>query len=177
MKEPLVPKETRRLDLLPGSPLREWFDQGGSPLAPNLPVVPAGRNLSAENIQDRSFHRLTKQLLFYHLSRGQGFEQDASTRGLDQSWRLERQPVSGLEGDYRDEAVLVARTPIVSDRAEAVLDSKHSPSRLWLGELPGAEGATRPPVRGFLTQESYVRVYIPVRARAEAKRPGDEGKP
>jgi hypothetical protein len=183
LKEPLVPGETRRLDLVPGGPLREWFDMGveakekTSPLEPNLPVVPAGRNLDPKNIKKRSFHFLMRQMLFYNLSHAQRLEQDASTRGLDQSWRLERQPAAGREGDYRDEAVLVARTPILSDRAEAVLESGHSPSRLWLGELPGGEGATRPSVRGFLTQESYVRVYIPVRARAVALRPGDEGKP
>jgi hypothetical protein len=36
-----------------------------------------------------------------------------------------------------------------------------SPSRLWLGKLPGE--SNRPALIGTLYQETYVRVFIPVK--------------
>jgi hypothetical protein len=63
---------------------------------------------------------------------------------------------------YRDEIILIARAPMLCDRAEDVSTHAASPSRLWLGELPGGE-RTRPALKGFITQETYLRVYIPVR--------------
>ncbi len=176
LNEPLVPGETRRLDLREGNSSREWFVNPEA-LLPAQPIVPAGRNLSERDIKKRSFFALMRPLLFYKQSTVQHLEQDAAMRGLDQSWRLDRQPAQGQEGEFRNEVVLLARTPILSDSAEATIEHGSSPSRLWLGELPGTEGASRPSIRGFVTQETYVRVYVPVRTRAEPKRPADEGKP
>ena len=62
---------------------------------------------------------------------------------------------------YREEVILVGRGPLVSDQSETVTQDGVSPSRLWLGRLPGADGQ-RPALHGVLTQETYVRVYIPV---------------
>src|SRR5262249_60871815 len=91
-------------------------------------------------------------------------------RGFAQPWRLQPLP-EYPEPDrtpYRDEAVLVARTPMLSDKAELVSTHGASPSRLWVGALPGS-GGERPHLPGFLVQETYLRVYIPVKAGEPAK--------
>jgi hypothetical protein len=86
---------------------------------------------------------------------------NASLRRLDQSWRV---------GDDRpEEAVLVLRIPTREDQAEAMTRSPESPSRLWLGELPTG-GGTRPALQGTLKQETYVRVFIPVKQQPPAKK-------
>ena len=46
---------------------------------------------------------------------------------------------------------------------ETVTMSGVSPTRLWLGTLPG-EG-DRESLQGFLGQDTYVRIYIPVAPR------------
>jgi hypothetical protein len=47
-----------------------------------------------------------------------------------------------------------------SGPAEEVSQDGVSATRLWLGHLPG-EG-NREPLKGYLSQETYVRIYIPV---------------
>ena len=51
--------------------------------------------------------------------------------------------------------------PLVCDAAESATTHPVSPSRLWLGDLPGGE-RTRPHIPGVLTQDTFLRVYIPV---------------
>jgi hypothetical protein len=85
---------------------------------------------------------------------------NASLRRLDQSWRVGE--------DRPEQAILVLRIPTREDQAEAMTQSPESPSRLWLGELP-TSGGTRPTLQGTLKQETYVRVYIPVK-QAPAKK-------
>ena len=82
--------------------------------------------------------------------------QNASIRELDQSWRLSE--------DNKDEAILVARVERTTGPAEDAFKDPtgSSPTRLWLKGLPGP-GAVRQPVPGTLRQETYVRVYIPIR--------------
>jgi hypothetical protein len=80
---------------------------------------------------------------------------NASHRRLDQSWRL------GTEN--RNEVVLVGRVANSKPGpAEETLSGKNSPSRLWLRALPGS-GETRAPIPGTGRQETWVRVYLPVR--------------
>ena len=80
---------------------------------------------------------------------------NASLRQLDQSWRI---------GDDRPEqAILVLRVATrESAQAEDMTRDPGSPSRLWLGELP-TSGASRPALQGTLKQETYIRVFIPVK--------------
>jgi hypothetical protein len=82
---------------------------------------------------------------------------NSSHRRLDQTWRL-----SSL---HRDEVMIVGRVPMVRDGdAEAVLTAPDSPSptRIWLKELPGG-AANRTPQQGTLQQETFVRIYLPVK--------------
>jgi hypothetical protein len=84
---------------------------------------------------------------------------NASLRKLDQSWRV--------AADRPEQAVLVLRIG-TKDRvnegktAEDMTRDPASPSRLWLGELPTGN-KPRPALQGTLKQETYVRVFIPVK--------------
>lgn len=82
---------------------------------------------------------------------------NSTLRRLDQSWRL-----SSL---HRDEVIVVGRVPMVRDaQAEELLTAADSPSptRIWLKDLPGA-GKKRAPQQGTIQQETFVRIYVPVK--------------
>ena len=85
---------------------------------------------------------------------GVGQVPNASLRNLDQSWRV--------APDRPEQAILVLRTPTRETPAEEMTRSADSPSRLWIGELP-TSGKPRPAVQGTLKQETYIRVFIPVK--------------
>jgi hypothetical protein len=96
--------------------------------------------------------------VFFHeasLTYGEGvIPRNASLRWLDQSWRLD--PVN------RGEVMLIGRVPPASGPAEETLSGPNAGSRLWLREFPGSE-STRTPLAGSGRQETWVRVFIPVR--------------
>jgi hypothetical protein len=85
---------------------------------------------------------------------GVGQVPNASLRNLDQSWRV--------AADRPEQAILVLRIPTRETPAEEMTRSADSPSRLWIGELP-TSGKPRPAVQGTLKQETYIRVFIPVK--------------
>ena len=60
-----------------------------------------------------------------------------------------------------EEAILVARTPYQTGKAQEVDSTSGAPTHLWLDELPGTD-RQRPEPRGYLTQETFLRVYVPV---------------
>jgi hypothetical protein len=99
-----------------------------------------------------------KNALFYDAGqrmRQQGGEvrRNALFHDLDESWRLD---------GSKEEVILFGRIPRTEDRpAEEVASSPASPSQLWLGRLPGS-GQPRLPLAGKLSQEGYVRVFIPI---------------
>ncbi len=78
---------------------------------------------------------------------------NASLRRLDQSWRLDPSNVG--------EVMLVGRMATPSGPAEETLAGPNSPSRLWIAGVPGT--GPRTPVPGTGRQETWVRVYLPVR--------------
>jgi hypothetical protein len=88
------------------------------------------------------------------LEAGRPLTPNASMRRLDQSWRVSQ--------DHPEQAILVLRIPTREGQAEDVTRAGDSPSRLWLGELP-TSGAKRPALQGTLKQETYIRVFIPVK--------------
>jgi hypothetical protein len=79
---------------------------------------------------------------------------NASLRRLDQSWRI--------TADHPEHAILVIRMATTENNAEDAMRSAGMPSRLWLDDLP-TPGAKRPALKGTLKQETYVRVFIPVK--------------
>jgi hypothetical protein len=102
--------------------------------------------------QGQPFSSRMKPLLF-HKAMPEARQGNTALRHIDQSWRLDRQ----------EEVVLFGRVnPRAGEGpAEKISNDGVSPSRLWLGELPGS-GRSRPSLAGTLTQRTYVRVYIPV---------------
>lgn len=84
---------------------------------------------------------------------------NASLRRLDQSWRL--------NPGNRDEVILVGRVVPPAGPAETLLGGPESPSRLWLKGLPGA--GPRWPITGTARQETYVRLYLPVKPAGVAR--------
>ncbi len=83
---------------------------------------------------------------------------NATLRHLDQSWRV--------QNEKRDDfAILVLRVPTREGAAEDMTQDPASPSRLWLGAIPSEnpDVTRRPSLQGFLKQETYIRVIIPVK--------------
>ncbi|MHB1423755.1 MAG: hypothetical protein ACYC3I_11285 [Gemmataceae bacterium] len=148
----LVPGEKREVaplfepDVKPHL-LAEWFTS--DVLRPRNSALGSGQHL--------------RRLLF-HGAPGGGQQPNSGLRRFDEGWRLLALG-EGQQRRYRDEVILVARTPPRGDRAEAVAQDDVSPTRLWLDELPGTR-RQRPAVSGYIQQETYVRIYIPlVRSR------------
>src|SRR5262249_10965948 len=144
----LAPGEQRPIDNLfdqgargQNRQVNSWF--GDSTLSPGIPLAPTGRPVDANFQSGRSAFRLMKSLMFYQVSDTKALL-NAGLRRFDQSWRLPPLTVypTPREQRYRSEAILVARAPMLVDRAEAVTEHEASPSRLWLRALP-ADGGSR----------------------------------
>jgi hypothetical protein len=147
----LVPGERRQIaplfepDIKPHS-LQEWFG--------DYQVLQSANSLTYNTL---------RPLLFYGVPGGRQ-QPNSGLRQFDEGWRL-LSLGEGQQRRYRDEAILVARTPLRNDRAETVTQDGVSPARLWLDALPGTQ-PQRPALSGYLQQETYVRIYIPlVRSR------------
>ncbi len=159
----LAPEQSVRLDderigRVQKKGLNDWFTS--QVLAPGAPLSLSRQSLPPQMYQ-RSSQGVIKPLLFFHASNSGG--SNAGLRRLDQTWRLEALPEFPAPDRprHRDELVLIARTNLVVDQAEVIAEAGASPTRLWLGELP-APDRERPPLRGVIIQETYLRVFIPV---------------
>jgi hypothetical protein len=155
----LVPGETREVGPLferggQSRTLQGWISDANV-LRPRSSAMPTGQQRTWPL---ESYTSLWPML--FHDGPGGTEQPNSGLRGHDASWRLPLQG-EGAQRRYRDEAVLVARTPPRSDKAETVARDGVSPSRLWLDQLPGTE-PQRPALAGYLQQETYVRIYIPV---------------
>jgi hypothetical protein len=155
-----VPGETRDVaprferDVKP-HPLAEWFTSPDV-LKQRLSSIPSGQQRPAPPLTS---YQTLRSLLFYSAPGGSQ-QPNSGLRQLDEGWRVVSQG-EGQQRRYRDEAILVARTPPRSDRAETVAQDGVSPTRLWLDDLPGTQ-PQRPALSGYLQQETYVRIYIPL---------------
>jgi hypothetical protein len=123
--------------------LREWMSQ-----------VFVGFSQDYRNINDLTNWTAGAGMkgLLFHEKADPTVGGNTGLRTLDQGWRLKD----------RDEVVLLGRVePRAGDGpAEKVTLDPATPSRLWLGALPGS--GQRPKLDGTLTQRTFVRVYIPV---------------
>jgi hypothetical protein len=148
----LLPGIAQRIDSVLADPsvidMNTWLSTGpaGKVVNPNTPGRRSGPAV-AEATQS-----VVKRLLFNEDNRGSQWRNTALRR-LDQSWRLH----------HKEEAVLFGRIARREGAAEEVTTHPASPSRLWLGGLPGP-GQARQPLPGTLSQETYVRVFIPVKS-------------
>jgi hypothetical protein len=172
----LAPGESIRLDEVfdqkaqrQNLDLASWFgldvgqgqsQAGNDPLKPGLPESPSGKPINTNFKRGREANRVLKRLMFFReASLNKKVEQsNAGMRLLDQSWRLAplEQFPPAADHRWRNEAILVARTVMVYDETKQASDHAASPSRLvvQIGDTPTE--------RGFLTQETFLRVYIPV---------------
>ncbi len=147
----LAPGETREVapqfepDVKPHS-LQEWFTE--------INVW-----LSQPSASFPGVNKTLREFLF-HGAPGGGQQPNSGLRRFDEGWRIQSVG-EGQQRRYRDEAILVARTPTRSNWAETVSQDGVSPTRLWLNELPGTQ-TQRPALSGYLQQETYVRIYIPL---------------
>ncbi len=165
----LEPGESKQLDPLFAADAQgqnrdvpSWF--GDEILKPGDPLGRAGERINANFRlgRGRETYLAVKKAMFFQAS-GRTTETNAGLRTLDQSWRLRAltEHPAGDRPRWRDEAILVARTPMLSDEANWVSEHAATPSRLWVGKLPEA-GAEPPRLSGSITQETFVRFFIPV---------------
>ncbi|HMC90215.1 MAG TPA: hypothetical protein VKI17_11735, partial [Gemmataceae bacterium] len=101
--------------------------------------------------QLRTAGSLLRQAMFYE-GHARGSSRNLSLRELDQAWRL----------PHKNELFVVGRIAGKEGPAEQMTTDKSSPTRLWLGSLPGPS-QTRIPLNGTLYQETYVRMIIPIK--------------
>ena len=164
----LVPGEKRRLRRCSSRTSSRTCWVSGSPPTRSRPRYQR-YGVWAEASLARLGLQYCRELLF-HGAPGGRQHPNSGLRQFDEAWRL-LSVGEGQQRRSRDEAILVARTPPRSDRAEAVAEDGVSPTRLWLDELPGKQ-QKRPALSGYLQQETYVRIYIPlVRSRQSEPRP------
>jgi hypothetical protein len=138
--------------------LNSWF--ADPVLKPSGAVLPADRGLRSQQLLNESPYQYLKLMMFYNEAKS-GNVYNAYLRPFDQSWRLQ-QVQAERQRPYREEVILVARTAPLHGPAEQISVNGASPTRLWLDHLPGSR-TERPRLSGYLTQETYVRVYIPVK--------------
>jgi hypothetical protein len=139
---------------------------------PALTAPQATQELQEKAKQITARYQLVKDLLFHAKATGNGSTMNNSgLRTRDQSWRLDNPQQVGVrdeEHGFREEVILVARTPAVVGRAEAAAQDPGSATRLWLDRLPGSQ-PDRPALSGYLSQWTFVRIYIPVKPAQTAK--------
>ncbi len=149
-------------------PARRWL--GGRRTRPGAAQPGRRRSRGASGaartyVPVKSRCELMKDLMF-HAKATASTMTNGGLRSFDQSWRLDEKRTATPDQArdvqvYRDEIILVARTPTLSDRADAASQNPGSATRLWIDRLP--DGKSKPPaLPGYLWQETYVRVYIPV---------------
>jgi hypothetical protein len=108
---------------------------------------------------------LMKTILFHGVEGGPYSSlNNSNLRLLDQGWRLRglRSAREVIGKQFPDEAIVVGRAKLPTGPADAVSGEGVSATRLWIGRLPG-EGDP-PPLDGYLSQETYIRIYIPIKS-------------
>ena len=112
--------------------------------------------LSSGNMTTGTLNGIIRNVLFDYGASTPGTTTTTNTslRSIDQRWRVEAKAT--------EEAILVGRLAPLQGQAEDVSQNPTSVTRLWLGKLPNS-GERRDRLVGTLKQDTYVRVYIPVR--------------
>jgi hypothetical protein len=103
-----------------------------------------------------SWSALVKPLMFNDAVDGNPIR-NSLLRSFDQTWQVDRPETAVLVG-----RAIPRGSPEQLTTAEAVTEDPVSVSQLWLGELP-SQGGKRPTLNGKMTQETYVRIFLPVK--------------
>jgi hypothetical protein len=145
-----------------GLPASQWVTN-----VQTLAPAGGGQKERFSNPQDyfaaKQPYELLKDLMF-HAKAENSQMNNSGLRPFDQSWRLnaEKTATDGqMDQVWRNEVILVARTPTLHGLSETVAHDPGSATRLWLGRLPGGK-AERPTLSGFLRQQTFIRAYIPI---------------
>lgn len=142
----LNPGNPQRIDLHNFRPITDWPATAAS-------QVSYGRY--SQNTADRmTKDDIFKRMMFHDTFSTAGRLRNLTLRGLDESWRLR----------LKNEVILVGKAVPQSASAETVTASPASPTRLWLGNLP-TTGEARPEILGLMKQDTYVRVFIPIKSK------------
>jgi hypothetical protein len=158
----LVRGEPVRLVLQSGLPSGQWMRSARGQLEPLLSGVQAYTERPGQRAAQRAAAQTYSgpiplwSLMFHEaaLKNEEGvFARNASLRRLDQSWRLSE--------FNTDEVIVVGRAVVPPTAAETALSGPESPTKLWLKALPGT--GDRPAIVGTGRQETWVRLYLPVR--------------
>jgi hypothetical protein len=153
----LLPGEKKVLTNLNSNQAGSWF--GGATTTPTYNYGSKSGPVAADPEPARTFIR---SILFNEAreqSEGKSLAKNGGLRDLDQSWRLRQE-------DPGEQAVLVGRVNLETGAADDVAGKPAIVARLWLGALPGA-GAGPPKISGTMRQETYVRVFLPVKAAGQ----------
>lgn len=126
-----------------GRTLSDWLNPNNNPQP--LP----GQPRPAASSKNEVF----KQMSFFEVDPNRRQKRNITMRNLDVSWRLR----------LKNEAILVGRIAPKSAPAETMTNDPITASQLWLGALPSTT-PKRPPLLGTINQETYVRVFIPIKA-------------
>jgi hypothetical protein len=148
----LAPRAARKLEpplnVHGGKQLEEWFQNVQIP-AQNFNNPWQQQRNRGQTMQ--SAQGIIKDLMFGDKDTTAGHPRNTTLRFLDETWQLNRP----------GEAIVVGWLPRLEKAAESVSTDPASPSRIWLGQLP-EPGKPRPSLAGKMTQEAYVRIFIPV---------------
>jgi hypothetical protein len=145
-------------------PLDSWF-KDPTVLATSRPASGPSRRTAWQGGPQPGVPSWTdekKEMLFYQERLN---ALNSGLRTLNQAWRLEQRPTEYKEErglPYREEVILVARAAAAPPNTPGHEVNDKGLVRLWNDKLPGAADKC-PPLSGFLSQETYVRVYIPVK--------------
>jgi hypothetical protein len=145
-------KEGRLSDLLARAPASEITRSAGSrqPSGPQ-PATPTTGPLPLWGLL---FHEAALK------NESGSYPRNASLRRFDQTWRL--------KSENRTEVIIVGRVVPPSGPAGELFGGRESPTRLWLKGLP-QPGETAPEVPGTGRQETYVRVYLPIKTTGQTR--------
>lgn len=155
--------------ILPGAPVNVFLDKSKADpdwLSAWNGAITIKRNLNPEQMNGNleSFAPFSIMGLLFHEATQKTDDasaqlSNASMRRLDQSWRI--------APDNREELIVLGRVAPEEGSSEEILTAADSasPTQLWLKNLP-AQGQARTPVPGTLRQETYVRIFVPIRPPA-----------
>ena len=144
--ETLVPNTPKRVDALlgtTGTAMNSWL--GTSPTQTTTKASGTVRTSASSTIRHLMFTQFADKTA-----------RNSTLRYLDQSWRI----------PHRNEVFIVGRLARQEGNAETLTSSPEMPTRLWLGDTP-SPSVPRPPMTGTMTQETFVRIMLPVRSAEE----------
>jgi hypothetical protein len=143
---PLEPGREVNIPAESGHPFAEWMRDSREPESPGARPFDATLMVKTFLFHEKQFESGDRQA---------STRRNSTLRGLDQSWRIRDVNAPDV---YTQEAILYGRLPRQQGPLEETTGRRSSPSRLLLA----VTGGSSPPAETALTQDTYLRVYLPV---------------